>query len=95
LTELYQKAVANAFRETRDAIASQTNFREAYLAQLARERALDRTAQLAKIRYDNGAVSLFDVLDTERQLILARLESIDAERARATAIVDLYLALGL
>jgi multidrug efflux system outer membrane protein len=92
--ELYQKAVANAFREVRDAIEAQTNLREAYSAQLQRERALARTLELARLRYDNGTTSLFEVLDTERQLLLARLELIDAERDRRAAIVDLYLALG-
>jgi len=94
LTELYQKTVANAFREVRDALAAQTNLREAYAAQLAREQALARTAELARLRYENGAVSLFEVLEAERQLTLARLDAIDAERDRRNAIVDLYLALG-
>jgi outer membrane protein TolC len=39
-------------------------------------------------------VSLFDVLETERQLLLVRLEAIAAQRERRDAIVDLYLALG-
>jgi len=95
LGELYQKAVAVAFRDVRDNIAAQTNARETLVAQLARERALSRTAELTRLRYDNGAVSLFEVLDTERLLIAARLEAIEAARARSTAIVNLYLALGL
>jgi multidrug efflux system outer membrane protein len=92
--ELYQKAIANAFREVRDAIAAQTNLREADAAQHQREAALARTFELAKLRYDNGTVSLFDVLETERQLLLVRLEAIDSERDRRDAIVDLYIALG-
>ena len=93
--ELYQKAVAVAFREARDAIAAQADAREAMVAQQARARALERTLELARLRYDNGAISLFEVLETERQLILARLDAIDAERSRAAAIADLYLALGI
>jgi outer membrane protein, multidrug efflux system len=92
--ELYQKAVANAFREVRDAIAAQSNLREAFSAQSLRERALDRTLELARLRYDSGATSLFELLDTERMLLLARLDVIDAERDRRNAIVELYLALG-
>ena len=92
--ELYQKAIATAFREVRDAIHNQTNARQALAAQQAREGALARTAELAKLRYDNGAVSLFEVLEAERQLIVARLDAIDAERDRRNAIVDLYLAMG-
>ena len=90
----YQHAVANAFREVRDAIAHQSNAREALVAQQARVGALERTYSLERLRYDNGAVSLFEVLETERQLIGARLEAIDAERERTAAIVELYLALG-
>jgi multidrug efflux system outer membrane protein len=93
-TELYQKAIANAFREVRDAISAQANLREAHAAQLERERALTRTSELARLRYDNGAVSLFEVLEAERQLMAARLDAIDAERDRRNAIVDLYLAMG-
>ena len=92
--QAYRKAVANAFREVRDAIAAQSNLREVAVAQRGRESALERTFELARLRYDNGAVSLFDVLDTERQLLLVRLEAIDADRDRRDAIVDLYLALG-
>ena len=93
--ELYQKAVAVAFREVRDTIAAQTNAREALIAQRARERALARASELTRLRYDNGSVSLFEVLEIERLLIAARLEAIDAERARSAAIVNLYTALGL
>jgi outer membrane protein TolC len=39
-------------------------------------------------------VSLFEYLETERQLLLVRLEAIVAERERRDAVVDLYLALG-
>ena len=92
--EVYQKAVANAFREVRDAIAAQTHLRDAFAAQQQRVGSLDRTLELAKLRYDNGTTSLFELLDTERQLLLARLEAIAAERDRRDAIVELYIALG-
>ena len=92
--ELYQKAIQNAFREVRDARAAQGNLREEHNAQLERELALSRTSDLARVRYENGAVSLFNVLEAERQLLGTRLETINTERDRRNAIVDLYLALG-
>ncbi|MBC8022251.1 MAG: efflux transporter outer membrane subunit, partial [Burkholderiales bacterium] len=94
LEETYRKTVANAFREVRDAIAAQSNLREASGAQRGRESSLGRALELARLRYDSGSTSLFEVLETERQLLLARLDAIDAERDRRDAIVDLYLALG-
>ena len=92
--ELYQKAIQNAFREVRVALAAQGNLREEHIAQSERELALSRTSDLARVRYENGAVSLFNVLEAERQLLATRLETIDTERDRRNAIVDLYLALG-
>ena len=92
--ELYQKAVANAFKEVRDAITAQTELRDAANAQAERELAFSRTLDLARLRYQNGAIGLFELLDTERQLLAARLDAIDAERDRRNAIVELYTALG-
>jgi multidrug efflux system outer membrane protein len=91
----YRQAIANAFREVRDAIGAQSTTREALRAQQAREQVLARTLELARLRYEGGTVSLFDVLETERQLLLVRLEAIAAQRERRAAIVDLYLALGV
>jgi multidrug efflux system outer membrane protein len=91
---LYVQAIANAFRETREAIAAQSNTREVLEAQRNREKALARSLELARLRYDNGVYSLFELLETERQLLAVRLEAVDAERDRRSAIVDLYLALG-
>jgi multidrug efflux system outer membrane protein len=90
----YQQAIANAFREVRDAIALQASARDVFVARQARETALARAFELARLRYQYGAISLFETLDTERQLLAARLDAIDAERDRRNAVVDLYLALG-
>jgi len=92
--EYYQKSVANAFREVRDAIVAQSELREASVKQVEREQAYSRTLELARLRYQNGAINLFDLLETERQLLAARLDAIDAERDRRDAIVELYTALG-
>jgi multidrug efflux system outer membrane protein len=93
-TLAYQQAIANAFREVRDAIGAQATTREALRAQRERERVLARAVELARLRHEGGAVSLFDLLEAERRLLAVRLEAIDAERDRLDAIVDLYLSLG-
>jgi len=93
-TLAYQQAIANAFRETRNAIVAQGTTREVLRAQRERERVLTRGVELSRLRHEGGAVSLFEYLETERQLLLVRLEAIAAERERREAVVDLYLALG-
>jgi multidrug efflux system outer membrane protein len=73
---------------------AQSELREASSKQTEREDAYSRTLELARLRYQNGAINLFDLLETERQLLTARLDAIDAERDRRDAIVELYTALG-
>ena len=50
----YQQAIANAFREMRNAIAAQSNARDALAAQAGREQALARTLELSRLRYKGG-----------------------------------------
>jgi multidrug efflux system outer membrane protein len=90
----YQKAIQNAFSETRAALAAQTRSRESYEAESARARALTETLRLARLRYDNGIASQLDVIDAERGLLAARSARIEALRAHRAAIADLFRALG-
>lgn len=90
----YERSVAQAFKEVRDAIALQATAREALTARRAQVVALQRALSLAKLRYEAGVTGLLELLDAERQLLAVRLEAIGADRDRRNAVVDLYLALG-
>ncbi|MBL8519701.1 MAG: efflux transporter outer membrane subunit [Betaproteobacteria bacterium] len=90
----YRQAVANAFREARDAIEAEQAAREVFAIEQRRVTSLARTWELAKLRHANGAASQLEVIDAERQLLLAELDRIESERAQRAAIADLYRALG-
>lgn len=90
----YERAVAQAFKEVRDAIAAQSTAREELAARQAQEAALARALELAKLRHEGGLSSLLEALDAERQLLEVRLQAIAADRDRRNAVVDLFLALG-
>jgi len=91
----YQQAIANAFREVRNALSAQSNASEAVAAELKREKALAAALELQLLRYKGGLTNLFELLQTESDLLQARLLLIDAERLQRAAIVDLYTALGI
>jgi multidrug efflux system outer membrane protein len=91
----YQQAIANAFREVRNALSAQSNASEAVAAELKREKALAAALELQVLRYKGGLTNLFELLQTESDLLQARLLLIDAERLQRAAIVDLYTALGI
>jgi len=90
----YRQAVSNAFREVQDAIVAQTKARESFDAERRRVAALSRSYELAKLRFQNGIASQLDVIDAERNLLLAELNRIEAERAMRAAVADLYRSLG-
>ena len=90
----YQRAIANAFREAQDAIQAQSSARDVFEIETRRVASLDKSWTLAKLRYEHGVASQLDVIDAERNLLLAELNRIEAERALRAAIADLYRALG-
>ena len=90
----YRKAVANAFKDVRDALAAQGAARETLEAETVRAGALEKALKQARLRFDAGIASHLDVLDVERNLLNAELARIDSERARKAALADVFKALG-
>ncbi|HSC97234.1 MAG TPA: efflux transporter outer membrane subunit [Burkholderiales bacterium] len=90
----YQKTLQEAFREVRQALYTQVKAREAFEAESARTVALQEALRLSRIRYQNGLLSLLEVLDSERNLLQAELNRSDALRVQRAAVADLVKALG-
>jgi multidrug efflux system outer membrane protein len=91
---LYQRTLQEAFREVRTALITQGRAREAFEAEGVRVAALTEALKLAQIRYANGLLSQLEVIDSERNLLQAKLSRIDALRAQRAAVADVVRALG-
>ncbi len=90
----YQKTLQETFREVRQALSTQDRAREAYDAESARVTALADALRLARIRYENGLLSLLEVIDAERNLLQAELNQAEALRAQRAAVADIVKSLG-
>ena len=90
----YQRSVAAAFGDVRNALTAQTMAREALQAESQRVEALREALRLANLRYEGGLSSRLEVLDADRQLLLAQMARINAENTQRAAIVSLFKALG-
>ncbi len=90
----YRKAVASAFKDVRDTLAAQNAAREMLAADTVRATALGKALKQAQLRFDAGIASRLEVLDVERNLLVAELARIDSERARKAALADIFKALG-
>jgi multidrug efflux system outer membrane protein len=90
----YRKTILTAFQETSDAlIAEQTlvGQRQKQEAQIA---ALQQSLNIARLRYDNGRASYFEILEAQQQLYPAEYELAQTQRDQLLAVVSLYKAVG-
>jgi multidrug efflux system outer membrane protein len=90
----YRQTVLSAFREVHDALSASSSARDALAAQALRRERLARAVELATLRYRAGYSPYLEVLDAQRQLLLAQTEEVLAARDARVARVDLAKALG-
>jgi multidrug efflux system outer membrane protein len=90
----YEQTVLNAFREVDDALVDiHTYGREVESRERQREAAAN-AAVLSRARYDGGQTGYLEVLDTERSLFTAELETTAAKGYLLSSYLYLYKALG-
>jgi multidrug efflux system outer membrane protein len=90
----YRQTIQQAFREVSDALIGYQRGRE-YRAIQQRLLASAREARrLADLRYQGGATSYLEVLDSDTRLFTAELGVVQAELSELSAFVEIYRALG-
>ena len=89
----YQQAVLKALEETENALVrfGQARREDAHLERAALDSA--RAAELARVRFDAGAIDLLEVLDSERTQLQAQDAFADGRTRSATSLVDVYASL--
>jgi len=90
----YERAIQTAFREVADALAGRRYLAEQVAAQERGTLAQRQIAELARIRYREGAVGYIEVLDSERNLFAAEQALLQLRRAEVDNLVALYVVLG-
>ncbi|MEH6757316.1 MAG: TolC family protein [Parasphingorhabdus sp.] len=90
----FDKTILNALQETEQALARLTGA-------IGRERSLDKAvsasesaAHISRLRYDYGADSLFQLLDSEKERAQSRAAAAAAGANRLAAQISLFKALG-
>ena len=89
----YQQTVLLALEDTENALVRYARARveDQHLERAAADSA--RAAQLARVRFDAGAIDLLEVLDAERTQLQAQDAFADSRTRSATGAVSLYMAL--
>lgn len=90
----YEQTVLRALQETEDALVMHSRSRDR-LQQLTEAATASQTAaQLARLRFENGAVDFLQVLDAERSLLEIEDNLAQSRAETATSLVAVYKALG-
>jgi multidrug efflux system outer membrane protein len=90
----YRQTVQAAFRDAHDALIANQTTREALAALMQRTDKLQKSLELADLRYRSGYSPYLEVLDVQRQLLQAQTLQILAARNVRLAVVDVAKALG-
>jgi multidrug efflux system outer membrane protein len=90
----YEFTVLNAFREVQNALVEVNTFRKQLASFKRKYRAAENALRLSLERYDKGATSYLEVLDSQRTSFNVGLELSEIEQQYLNAYVKLYKALG-
>ena len=90
----YQQAIRQAFREVSDAMVGYRRSREFRETQELLVGAARDARRLADLRYQGGATSYLEVLDSDTRLYVAELGLARAQLDELAAFVEIYRALG-
>jgi len=91
---VYEQTVLKALEETENALSGFTRNAQQAAELLAAARAAQEAADIARKRWAVGSIDQLALLDAERQVLSARDQLTLADTATATAIVEVYRALG-
>lgn len=90
----YQQTALNAFREVSDALIARRRFEEGRIEQAEAVAAGREAVETARVRYQEGKASYYEVLEAQQQLYPAENTLSRVEAGRRIAVVQLYKALG-
>ena len=91
---VYERTALTALREAGDALIGVRTARDEVVANETQAGALQRSFELAQLRYQSGISNYLEVLDAQRGLFDAELSLSQARLRQLTATVQLYKALG-
>ncbi|MBK8840905.1 MAG: TolC family protein [Hyphomonadaceae bacterium] len=89
---IYRQTVLAAFVQVADLMSALSTDQELLEAQTRARVVAEENARLAALAYENGAGSLIQVIDAQRQSQRAQLASIEAEALLRADMAALYVA---
>jgi len=93
-TFAYQRTVQQAFREVSDALVGYRKSQDVRTLQQQLTNAAEDATRLSNMRYQGGAASYLEVLDSETRFFAAQLALAQAQLRELQSVVRIYRSLG-
>jgi outer membrane protein, multidrug efflux system len=93
-TFAYQRTVQQAFREVSDALVGYRKSQDVRTQQQQLTNAAEDATRLSNMRYQGGAASYLEVLDSETRFFAAQLALAQAQLRELQSVVQIYRSLG-
>jgi multidrug efflux system outer membrane protein len=90
----YERTIQLAFREVSDQLSARASLTAQMRATRANANSQEIRLNMAKSRYDLGAIAYFEVIDAQREYLASQQALTGVRRAQVEAAVQLYKALG-
>ena len=90
----YAQAALNAFADVEQALDQGTVLKERNTALKTVLDESEKALKISNLQFEEGEISLLDVLTIQQRVFAARSNALSIERASLTQFVDLNLALG-
>jgi multidrug efflux system outer membrane protein len=90
----YKQTILKALREVEDALLDLQGFASQREATVAAMKAADETSRLARVRYDKGLASYFEVVEADRTVLTTKLVVAQLDGQRMVSSVLLAKAMG-
>ena len=91
---MYQQTIQQALRDVSDALVAYRKGRDFREQEELLARSASDARRLADLRYQGGATSYLEVLDSDSRLFSAELGLADAQLNELLALVQIYRSLG-
>ncbi len=90
----YQQTILTAFKEVEDALIAHAQERQRAAALIQVVKSQQLLVKLMTQRYKQGLVSYIEVLNNQRNLLIAQQDYIDSQAKQSIQLISLYKALG-
>jgi multidrug efflux system outer membrane protein len=91
---LYEKALQQAFREVADLLVARDTLQQQLESQTSWVQSQQQRLRVMEVRYEQGAADQFDLLDAQRDAMLAQQSRVQVLRQLLGTTAQLYKALG-